>query len=117
MSDLGLLVLAHLRRSPGAFSRNRNFYAHTDPVVARARRIARHLRALEDDLRRASDVTLRPAADGASYRVVVRRPDVRATRIACLSREELDLLCEDAATREILDAALRRAVSRAQPAG
>jgi hypothetical protein len=112
VSDLGLRVIAHLRRAPGAFSRNRNFYAYTDPVVTRARRIWRHLRALESDLHRAGDsVQLRPAPGGEAFRVVVRLPDLKATRIAYVTREELELLCEDPRTRAILDAAARRAVA------
>jgi hypothetical protein len=105
--DLGLRIITRLRRDPDAFSRNRNFYAYTDPVVARARRLWRHLRALEADLHRAGEtrVTVHPAPDGEAYRVVVRLPHLGATRMAYVTRAELDLLREEPRTRAILEAA------------
>jgi hypothetical protein len=101
-----LELVARMRRE--AFSRNRNFdaFASADADAARARRLWRFLRSLEQDLatveRHGLQITVEPADDG-KRRITIWVPQVRLHRTAVLSAEEYALLREHPDARAVLD--------------
>jgi hypothetical protein len=104
-----LELVARMRRD--AFSRNRNFdaFAMADADAARARRLWRYLRSIEQDLtgygpRIGMGVNLKVEArtDGGR-RIIIEVPEVRMHRIAILSAEEYELLREHPDARALLD--------------
>ena len=112
MTVSGVLELvARMRRD--AFSRNRNFdaFAKADADAARARRIWRYLRSLEQDLtsfapRVGVGVHVRVEAHGeGGRRIVIEVPEVRMRREAILTAEEYALLREHPDACALLDRA------------
>ena len=108
MTVAGVLELvARMRRD--AFSRNRNFdaFAKADADAARARRLWRYLRSLEQDLSAfgsRSGVQLRVERHGdGGRRVVIEVPEVRMRRVAILTAEEYALLREHPDACAVLD--------------
>jgi hypothetical protein len=106
-----LELVARMRRD--GFSRNRNFdvFARADAEGARALRVFRYLRSLEQDLaalgpRVGSGVRLRvePRAEGGR-RITIEVPGVRSRRVAMVSAEEYELLREHPDARAVLDRA------------
>jgi hypothetical protein len=106
-----LELVARMRRE--AFSRNRNFdaFAQADADAARARRLWRYLRSLEQDLTQAGprvglgvQLNVEPRPEGGR-RITIEVPDVRLRRVAILTAEEYDLLREHPDARAILDVA------------
>ena len=104
-----LELVARMRRD--AFSRNRNFdaFASADADAARARRLWRYLRSLEQDLTAAGprvgmgvNLSIEPYGEGGR-RVVIEVPEVRMRRTAVLSAEEYALLREHPDARAVLD--------------
>ena len=99
-------LVARMRRE--AFSRNRNFdaFAGADADAARARRLWRFLRSLEQDLalapQRGMQISLEPLDDG-KRRITIEMPEVRIRRMAVLSAEEYALLREHPDARAVLD--------------
>jgi hypothetical protein len=104
-----LELVARMRRD--AFSRNRNFdaFAKADADAARARRLWRYLRSLEQDLssyasRSGVQLSVEPHGEGGR-RVVIEVPEVRMRRVAILTAEEYALLREHPDACAILDRA------------
>jgi hypothetical protein len=103
MEELQYRLIERLRQDPGAFSRNKNFHAFEDPELVRARKIFRHLRAVERDLLafgRAGGVTVSPEARGV--RISVRLDAISGTRTAFLTAREFSLLLENPEIRALL---------------
>jgi len=73
--------------------RNRFFEAHATPGGAEARRVHRFLRAVEKDLLAADQVEVEREAAG--WRITMRFPSVRLSRVVVLSRDEHAILVED----------------------
>src|SRR5262245_5805816 len=101
-----------------AFSRNRNFdaFASADADAARARRLWRYLRSLEQDLTSAGprigmgvNLQVEPRPEGGR-RITIEVPEVRLRRIAVLNAEEYELLREHPDARALLDVAEGRRV-------
>ena len=112
MTVAGVLELvARMRRD--AFSRNRNFdaFASADADAARARRLWRYLRSLEQDLASFAPrvgigvkVVVEPHGEGGR-RLVIEVPEVRMRRVAILTAEEYALLKEHPDACALLDRA------------
>jgi hypothetical protein len=83
--------------------RNRFFEAHATPGGAEARRVHRFLRAVEKDLLSADEVEVERAAAG--WRVTMRFPSVRLSRVVVLSLDEHAILIEDPRVARLLSAA------------
>jgi hypothetical protein len=89
-------LVARMRRD--GYSRNRNFGAFVEARADRARRIFRHLAALEQALGEDdAEVTLERSPRGV--RLQVSFSAIRARREAFLTHEEFALLCESEAVR------------------
>jgi hypothetical protein len=84
--------------------RNRHFELHASPAARAARRVHRFLRAVERDLRRASEVTVIEGRDGG-VRIELRHASLRLRRTVELDARAHALLLEDEATRRALDRA------------
>src|SRR5262245_16454016 len=104
-----LELVARMRRD--AFSRNRNFdaFARADAEGARALRVWRYLRSLEQDLTAAGprvgqgvQLRIEPRAEGGR-RITIEVPEVRMRRVAVVSAEEYELLREHPDARALLD--------------
>jgi len=83
--------------------RNRFFEAHATTGGAEARRVHRFLRAVEKDLLAADQVEVERA--GAGWRVTMRFPSVRLSRVVVLSPDEHAILVEDPRVAWLLYAA------------
>ena len=106
-----LELVKRMRRD--AFSRNRNFdaFARADAEGARALRVWRYLRSLEQDLAAAGprvgtsvQLKVEPREEGGR-RITIEMPGVRMKRVAVLSAEEWELLREHPDARAVLDRA------------
>ncbi len=95
-------------------SRNKNFSAYEDPMVRRARRIWRHLASVEQDLLQLDDPTHAQLADlsyeeDGAVRISLVLEEGRATRRSALTLQDWQLLLENEAVRQTLDALIERA--------
>lgn len=82
--------------------RNRFFDEHATPGGAEARRLHRFLRAVEKDLLAAEEVEV--TRDAASWRVTMRFPSVRLSRVVVLSSDDYAILvAEDGRLRQLLE--------------
>jgi len=99
-------VVRRLREEPG-FSRNRHFLAFSSAEGRRALRIHRHLRSIERDLARGSEVTL----TGQDDRLRLDLRSKGGTRTAFLTRDELRLLSTSPLVRAALGEALGAALA------
>ncbi len=101
MQQLMYKMVARMLVERDALSRNKNFAAFDDPRLARATRIVRHLRALQEDLRVAGPrgcvriTRLEGARDGRHVCLEIDQPEIRGSRRAILNDEEVRLLCLD----------------------
>jgi hypothetical protein len=80
--------------------RNRFFDAHATDSGAEARRVHRFLRAVEKDLARAEQIEV--DQEGARWRVTMRFPSVRLSRVVLLSSDEHAILVENPALARLL---------------
>ena len=92
MNDVYALVRS-LRAA--TWPRNRHFDAHATPTGAEARRLHRFLRGVERDLMAADTVRVRSTDEGVVVEMAFGA--VRLSRVVKLTREEHQLLVEDAA--------------------
>jgi hypothetical protein len=97
VTDVYALV-RELRES--RFPRNRFFDAHASNSGAEARRVHRFLRAVERDLARAAQIEVN--REGARWRVTMRFPSVRLSRVVLLSGDEHAILVENPALARLL---------------
>lgn len=111
------IVRRLLRDDDVAFSRNKNFEAHEDPMVKRAVRIYRHLRSVERDLLDAAHGEVEVVAvDREPERVTVRLtfPASGGRRESYLTEQEWDLLTESERVSDILQRLLDEAPPETQ---
>jgi hypothetical protein len=85
------------------FPRNRYFDEHATPGGAEARRLHRFLRAVEKDLLEAEAVEVARDTANDIWRVTMRFPSVRLSRVVALSSDEHAILIEDARLRQLLE--------------
>jgi hypothetical protein len=106
-----LELVARMRRD--AFSRNRNFdaFAAAEEDGARALRLWRWLRSLEQDLAQVGSryglgvhIRIEPRDEGGR-RIIIEVPEVRMRRVAVVTAEEYALLREHPECRAVLDRA------------
>ncbi|MBH25134.1 MAG: hypothetical protein CMH57_11895 [Myxococcales bacterium] len=119
MNDLLYRIVERMLLGQG-MSRNKNFAAFEDPNLRRATRIVRHLRSIQDDLRRYGPecaVTLEPAEPprdaaaapdpqgwGGGRRLLLVITHLRSRRTAYLTEEEVRLLRLDPEVDAVLSA-------------
>ncbi len=109
MTTLYQRLVRRLYLEQDSLSRNRNFLAFEAPEAARARRVAAHLRSVRNDLLRTHTVapTVAREPDGR-LRLTFVRGAADASRVTWLSRDEVDILREDASVAGVLDALVTR---------
>ena len=98
MSDVYALV-REIREK--RWPRNRFFDAHATARGAEARRVHRFLRAVERDLLTAEQVVVEREAD--RWRITMRFPSVRLSRVVLLGADEHALLVEDPRVARLID--------------
>ena len=89
VDDLTHRIVRRLRADGSSMSRNRNFHTFEDPKAMRALRIVRQLRSLESAL---PDRAITVTSEGDVVSLLVRYPELNATRTAYLTHDEWELL-------------------------